>query len=86
MTLTVQDLVTRFDEFSDDAKVKVKRYVPSAKTSVIRDIIDIKKDDDGNVILVTELAFVLNDVHEEDEESEDEESEDEESKDEESEE
>jgi hypothetical protein len=74
MTLTVQDLVTKFDDFADDAKVKVKRFILSEGTSITRNIVDIKKDGDGNVVLVTELVSIQHDDHEEpkDEESEDE--------------
>jgi hypothetical protein len=88
MTLTVQDLVTKFDDFADDAKVKAKIQVPNGKieigTDIIRDIVDIKINHVSVVILVTELPLIKGDDHEEseDEKSEDEESEDEESEDE----
>jgi hypothetical protein len=75
MTLTVQDLVTRLDDFADDAKIKVKRFYLLGETSILRDVVDIKKDDNGNVVLIEEVVSVQHDDHEEpkDEESEDEE-------------
>jgi hypothetical protein len=77
MTLTVQDLVTKLDDFADDAKVTVKRFNPHKTTSVIRNVIDIRKDDDGSVILMVQLPLIQHNDHEE---SEDEESEDKELK------
>ena len=73
MTLTVQDLVTKLDDFADDAKIKVKRFYLLQETSITRDVVDIKKDDNGNVVLIEEVVSIQRD----DEESEDKESEDE---------
>jgi len=67
MTLTVQDLVTKFDDFADDAKVTVKRFNPHETTSVIRNVIDITKDDDGSVILMVQLPLIQHNDHEESE-------------------
>jgi hypothetical protein len=61
MTLTVRDLVTKFNDFADDAIVKMKqsRYDGEIEVGVIiRNIVDIKKDGDGNVFLI--LEFPLN--------------------------
>ena len=73
MTLTVQDLVTKLNDFADDAKIKVKRFYLLQETSITRDVVDIKKDDNGNVVLIEEVVSIQRD----DEESEDKESEDE---------
>jgi hypothetical protein len=87
MALTVQDLVTKFDDFADNAKIKVKRFYLLRETSITRDVVDIKKDDNGNVVLVEEVASIRHDGRKEseDKESEDKESEGEESEDKESE-
>ena len=87
MTLTVQDLVTKLDDFADDAKIKVKRFYLLQETSITRDVVDIKKDDNGNVVLIEEDLSIRHDGRKasEGEESEDEESEDKESEGEESE-
>ena len=87
MTLTVQDLVTKLDDFADNAKIKVKRFYLLQETSITRDVVDIKKDDDGNVVLIEEDLSIRHDGRKasEDEESEGEESEDKESEGEESE-
>jgi len=75
MTLTVQDLVTQFDDFADDAKVLLHEH------GQLIPILTVNKSAvNGDVILSCDKP------KSEDEESEDEESEDEESEDEESEE
>ena len=61
MTLTVQDLVTKLDDFADDAKIKVKRFYLLQETSITRDVVDIKKDDDGNVVLIEEDLSIQSD-------------------------
>ena len=61
MTLTVQDLVTKFDDFADDAIVRTKQNCYNGEIEVgviIRNIVDIKKDGDENVFLI--LEFPLN--------------------------
>lgn len=74
MALTVQDLVTKFDDFADDAKIKVKRFYLLQETYITRNVVDIKKDDNGNVVLIEEVVSIQRDDHEEskDEESKDE--------------
>jgi len=67
MTLTVQDLVTKLDDFADDAKIKVKRFYLLQETSITRDVVDIKKDDNGNVVLIEEVVSIQHDDHEESE-------------------
>jgi hypothetical protein len=65
MALTVQDLATKLDDFAGEAKVKIKRYIISEGSPIIRDVVDIKKDASGNMILITELVSIQHDDHEE---------------------
>jgi len=44
------------DYLADDAKVRVVRFIAPKITYTIRNIVDVEKDDEGNVILVTEFA------------------------------
>ena len=67
MTLTVQDLVTKFDEFEDDALIQVE-YLG------IRFPVDKVDNELGNVV----LSIGQKSEHEESEDEESEESEDEE--------
>jgi hypothetical protein len=50
MTLTVQDLVTRLDDFSDDALVLAQTSFPF----VIR---QVTKNEDGNVVLIADTQI-----------------------------
>ena len=70
MTLTVQNLVTKLDDFADNAKIKVKRFYLLQETSITRDVVDIKKDDNGNVVLIEEVVSIQHDDHEESEDEE----------------
>ena len=70
MTLTVQDLVTKLDDFANDAKIKVKRFYLLQETAITRDVVDIKKDDNGNVVLIEEVVSIQHDDHEESEDEE----------------
>ncbi len=58
MTLTVQDLVTKFDDFADDAKVEIRRLKQDESSTVVHNVVGIRKGDNGNVILTTEFASI----------------------------
>ena len=70
MTLTVQDLVTKFDDFADDAKVEIRRFTQDESSTVVHNVVGIRKGDNGNVILTTEFASIERDDHEESEDKE----------------
>jgi hypothetical protein len=59
MTLTVQDLVTRFDDFADDANVRIKIHHSGEFKYFFRDVASIEKDDKGNVVLIAEIPSNL---------------------------
>jgi len=65
----VRDLVTNFDDFADDAKVRVQRLLAYENENkyVIRNIVNIEKDDDGDVILIAEIPSIQHNDHEESE-------------------
>jgi len=65
MTLTVKDLVTKFNDFADDAKVEIRRFTQDESSTVVHNVVGIRKGDNGNVILTTELASIQRDDHEE---------------------
>ena len=63
----MQDLVTKFDDFADDAKVEIRRLRQDESSTVVHNVVGIRKSDKGNVILTTELASIQRDDHEESE-------------------
>ena len=67
VTLTVQDLVTKFDDFADDAIVRVKRFFPLEGTYTICKVVDIERDEHDSVVLLTEFVSIKNHGHEESE-------------------
>ena len=74
MTLTVQDLVTKLDDFADDAKVRFQMYpLSDESTYIVRNVASIEKNDKGDVVFsIAQIASIQHNDHEE---SEDEESE-----------
>jgi hypothetical protein len=72
MTLTVQDLVTRFDDFADDANVRIKIHYSDEFKYFFRDVASIEKDDKGNVVLIAETFPPRDDDHEESDDEDDE--------------
>jgi hypothetical protein len=80
MTLTVQDLVSKFDDFADDAKIGIKIDFPHEETYIVRNIASIERDDEGDVVLIAEIPSnpYYDQKESEGEESEDEKSEGEE--------